>query len=208
MKRFLIMTILILSVALSLSAVDFTIGPKIAFGDYGYRGSDWSDFKTATGLKNMLSPSFVAGVFFNPQFSKLFGIQIEGVYTYTTLRYGDSANWIQEMYSAISVPIYVRLNFGSGPSGFYLLAGPRFDIYFETVKYKESLGFTDEYTFSDAGYNSFLIAIALGGGFSFPAGSGKMDIGLIYSTNLTRLVDDSDVFAQGIQIQIGYGFLL
>ena len=64
MKKVLFGIVLALLVSMSLSAAEFTIGPKAAFGDYGYAGSDWNALKSVTGIKDKLSPSFAGGVFF------------------------------------------------------------------------------------------------------------------------------------------------
>jgi hypothetical protein len=51
MKKLLFVILILFTLSMSLSAVDFTIGPKVAFGDYGYWGS-----VPVASILNLLEP--------------------------------------------------------------------------------------------------------------------------------------------------------
>ena len=209
MRKLLFIVLVLLSIGLPLSAVDFTLGPKVSFGDYSYRGSEWKDYKDWTGDKDLFSPSFSGGVFFITHFSPLFSLQVDGLYSSQSYRYGtSSSDWGQETFSSIGIPVYARFDFQTGSVNIFVMAGPRFDILFDKMKLKDNDGNTGESSLKDNDFNSFMVGLSLGTGISFTAGPGKMEIGAVYNTVFTKVDPDLDLFNYGIELQVGYGFAL
>ena len=210
MKKLLFTVLILFTLSMSLSAVDFTIGPKATFGDYSYRGDDWKTMKNNYDIKDEFSPSFSGGVFFITHFSPLFSIQVDGLYSYQTMRneYTSISEWEQYNFSSIGIPIYARFDFQAGSVNLFLLAGPRFDILFDKYTYKDSLGNTGSDSLSDNDFNSFMVGISLGGGVSFTAGPGKMEVGVVYNSAFTKTDPDYEIFGNGFELQLGYGFSL
>ncbi len=210
MKRFLVVTAVLILVGTSVSAFEFNIGPKVAIGNYAFRGKDWQEFKDANGIKDKISVSFAGGVIINPQFTPLFGLQVEALYTRASVRYGDSSVWVQYSLSSLTIPVYARLNFDLGGFGIYALAGPRFDFLFGNVKFKDSDGNTSETALKDTDVRTVQIGAAIGAGVMLSAGPGQLDIGLNYSTTLRTFTDtgSNERYIYGLEIQLGYGFSL
>lgn len=209
MKKLLFIALILFAIGLPLSAVDFTLGPKASFGDYSYWGSDWKDAKDLHGYINYFSPSFSAGVFFITHFSTLFSVQVDGLYASQTYQFGQSSSdWDQYGYSSIALPVYARFDFQTGSVNIFVMAGPRFDILFDKIKIKYSDGSSSEDSIKDSNLNSFMVGLSLGAGVSFTAGPGKMEIGAVYNTVFTKLDPDADLFNNGIELQLGYGFAL
>ena len=209
MKRFLVVMAVLVLVGASVSALEFNIGPKVSIGNYAYRGPYWRDIKDTNDIKDKISASFAGGVFINPQFTPLFGLQLEALYTRASLRYGDSSDWVQYSLSSFTIPVYARLNFDLGGLGIYALAGPRFDFLFGKVKYKDSDGITSETALEDTTVRPVQIGAAICAGVMLSAGPGKLDIGLNYNTTFNTFTDSGDErYIYGLEIQLGYGFLL
>jgi len=207
MKKLTALVLVALIVATSASAVDFMVGPKVTVGDYSYRGSDWKDWKDFVGIKDKLSFSFSGGVFANLQLTSMIGVQVEGLFTRASFRYGDSSSWVQYSNYAIGVPVYARFDYDLGDYGVYVLAGPRVDILFDKVKAKDSTGATATLSLKDdQGYDKlFVIGAAIGAGVSVPAGSGVLDFGVGFNTGLTKVMDDYKGYPYSFDIQIAYG---
>jgi len=206
MKKMLFVVLILFTLGMSLSAVEFTIGPKVTFGDYSYWGSDWKEYKDDYVEKDKFSPSFSGGVFFITHFSPLFSIQVDGLYSYQTFRSGDSSGWEQENFSSIGIPIYARFDFQTGSVNLFLMAGPRFDILFDKFSVKYNDGTTYDDSLSDNDLKGFVVGMSLGGGVSFTAGPGKLEIGAVYNTVFTKMDTVSEWFTNGIELQLGYGF--
>ena len=205
MKKILLLMVILSVFVLSLPAADFLLGPKIGLGDYNYYGYDWNSYKNYYDIKNKFTVSFSGGLFFNSRFSDLFSLQIEALYSYRSFRYGD-VNWFQENYNAITFPIYARFDFDTGKVKPFLMVGPRLGFVFNEFTIKHSSGGTIDAIM--LGANNFMFGFSLGGGFSFPAGSGKFDAGIVYNNTFTQIFTDWRTYSQGFEIQLGYGFAL
>ena len=89
------------------------------------------------------------------------------------------------------------------------MAGPKFNILLDKVKYKYDNGLDGGFNISDdSDLTNFVISLALGFGVMIPAGPGVMDIGMGYNTALTKFDSTMDLYNFGVDIQIGYRFKL
>ena len=201
MKRILILTIVLIAAASSLSALDFVVGPKIGIADYNFHG-DYVPYD------NMISLSPEVGAFVNLQLTSMIGLQIEAMYTYQTVRCDlGSGDWGQYIMNALSLPVYARFDFDLAGFGIYALAGAQFDLLFGDAKGKDSDGSTyNNGSVSDVYDNIFFINLAAGAGVSLPFGPGVLDVGAGIKYGLTQYQDGNDWKAWDIDIQAAYGF--
>ena len=207
MKRVFFIIVAIAIMASPLAALDFSIGPKVAVGDSSYRGADWKLFADAFGIKNKISVSFAGGLSTVIDFSPMIGLEVDAMYKSATFRYGDSSYWVSDGYSAITFPVYTRFSFDAGNLGIYALAGVDLSLLIGDYKFKDSDGVTGTSTLEAAGIdNKFLYGLALGAGVVVPLGSGSMDVGMKYSTNLNQLADGTDQFMTALDIEAAYRF--
>ena len=207
MKKLLILSVVLLTMALPLFAADFSIGPKAVLGEYSFRGSDWKDDKDTLAIKDKFSLSYGGGLMFNLGLTEMFSIQLDALYLYSTVRAGDDSGWNQFNSSSINLPLYARFDFPVGSVNLYLMGGPSFTILFDKYKIKDNNGNTTDYTLNDDDKN-FLIGISAGAGVAIPAGPGNLDIGAVYNTTFTKVVTDYKRYFSGFEFQVGYGFKL
>ena len=209
MKKSVLLTLILVISISSLSAVDIVIGAKAALSDYSYRGRDWQDQKETFDLKDMFSLSYSGGAWFNAQFSPFLGIQIESLLVSSRIRYDRPSGWVQQQFTGISLPVYYRGEYRFDKFGLYFLAGPRFHFLFDSTKVKEENGNVTSGDLKDLNVdNSFAIGAGVGTGITLDAGPGVLDIGFLYSTNLSRVSDDTAIYPYALELEVGYGFRL
>jgi len=206
MKKTVIILVALCVALSTLSAQGLTVGPKASLGSSGFRGDDWDLTLAFLSADNKFALGYSFGGFALFEISPTIGIEVDVMYSALPVKFGDSTYWLQSTYTAFSFPIYGRVSFDAGNLKPYVLAGLDLNLLFGDEKSKDSDGASSSAPVGDSVDNTFLYGIGVGAGVSLPAGSGTLDVGLRYRTNLNELADNVEMFTQSFNIDVAYGF--
>ena len=217
MRHWAFGAVLLLLTTVPTAAGEVSGGPKLAVGDYSYRGPDWQAASDFFGYRNQMSVSACGGFFlrilttsFFGQNALPYGLEADVLFHISSFQYGTSRDdWVRYTYAYISVPLYARFNFpfGSGV-GWFMMGGPDVKLFFDTYWGKDSSGNTAESSLRAEDRKHLLFGAALSTGVYIPTGGGTLDVGLGFNTTFSRSDVDNTWkrYNNGLEIQFAFGF--
>jgi opacity protein-like surface antigen len=231
MKKLVITLGLVLVFAMSASAQDATEGVgitakgfKVGFNmsNVSVPESDLADYvleiiEDSTGISvgsNETLTGYTFGVFLTYNLTPTFAIQPELLYTSKGFSIPITAMDIITLdldfrMTYLEIPVLAKLQFGSGSTKPFLLAGPAISLLMSSDMelLGQSVDIKDLTKSTDLGF-------VFGGGVVFPVGNGKVTLDGRYTLGLSNIVDlpidiplvDVDIKNTNLSFMLGYAF--
>ncbi|MDX9802388.1 MAG: porin family protein [Spirochaetia bacterium] len=213
--------LLLLFIAGSVFAVEFTPGISAGLNMGWFSGDDWDDMVDYFDASNDSKMGYSFGFFLDMAFSESFSIQPElnvtgsgGGISADNLYDADYDVYYDEKVTQtakiLNMPVLFKFKVPAGSGKLSLFAGPLFGLLLGDIKLTDQVtvkGYgSDSADIDVEADNNLVFGFTLGAGFEFPMGSGKLFTDLRYSRALTSFFDDDDTKANNIGINLGYGF--
>mgnify|MGYP000919729926 CR=1 FL=1 len=193
---------------------EFALGPKLDLGIDFYSGDDWNDYLDASNNNNRPVLAFSFGIIFDMTFFRagIFGLGFQPEVLFSLNGGGatyDYDTFWEHRIMGIDIPLLVKPKFKLGNGDLYVLLGPVVLIPVGDVHRQWRDGSTEGDSDFDPDYdNDATAGIGVGIGYDITVGPGKLELGILYTGYLSRLIDNYDRFNNKIVFSIGYAFNL
>ena len=187
--------------AVSLFAIDITVGGAAGVNTSFMTGSDWDDL-VGTLDNSIIRVGFEAGAFGNIAINKFFAIQPELNFLFARYGFGKDREKYTETVKMFEIPVLAKFSYKE----FFAFIGPALQIILGDVNHKTIVGDNELSSGSYEVDNNIVFSGVFGIGRIVPVGNGFFSVDIRYRRQFTEMFEDLNAKLNNITFRVGYGY--